>query len=52
MNENEKTILALERLDFAALKRSCGAMEDENGVSLWTILEALRKQGVKEVNLI
>ena len=43
--------LKLERMDFAALRNECGDCEDENGVSLWTILESLRGYGVKEVNL-
>lgn len=45
-------VVALDRMDFAALRKECGDCEDENGVSLWTILESLRGYGVKEVNLI
>ena len=44
-------IVCLERMDFAALRNECGDCEDENGVSLWSILESLRGYGVKEVNL-
>lgn len=51
-NENEAVRVALERVNFAQMREACGPCEDENGVSLWTILEALRGQGVKEVNLI
>lgn len=47
-----RTVLELGRMDFDALRKDCGACEDENGVSLWTLLEALRRNGVKEVNLI
>ncbi len=42
----------LERMDFAALRKECGDCEDENGVSLWTVLESLRGYGVKTVHLI
>lgn len=42
----------LERMDFAALRNECGDCEDENGVSLWTVLESLRGYGVKTVHLI
>ncbi len=42
----------MERMDFAALRKECGDCEDENGVSLWTVLESLRGYGVKTVHLI
>lgn len=46
------TTTDITKIDTERGRRECGPCEDENGVSFWDLLDALKRDGVTNVQFI